>query len=198
MYNHTDTNTEPVITVEIAEHLSENDLYDLCDATEATIQDGGGFGWVSPPARQVLERYWFGVLAVPERQILIARLDGVICGAVQLVEPSKNNQAQSFAATLLACFVAPWARGHKVGGELLKTGENLAVEKGYTLINLDVRETQKAAITLVESLGYKKWGENPYYAIVDNKSVTGYFYSKIIGEMIKPETAPYLTIADAA
>lgn len=196
MQRQTQQELDPVITVEIVDHLSENDLADLCDATEITIKNGGGFGWVEPPPRQVLERYWFGAMAVPERYILVARLDGVICGAVQMVQPSKNNQAQSFAVTLLACFVAPWARGHNIGAELLKTGENLAIEKGYKLINLDVRETQDTAIELVEGLDYTKWGENPYYAVVDNKPVTGYFYSKIIGEIIQNEEPAYLKIAD--
>ncbi len=40
------------------EDLSDLDLADLCDATEAAIIDGGGFGWLTPPSRHVLERYW--------------------------------------------------------------------------------------------------------------------------------------------
>ena len=37
--------------------FSAGDLSDLCEATEAAILDGGGFGWVAPPSRDVLESY---------------------------------------------------------------------------------------------------------------------------------------------
>ena len=184
---------KPVVTVEIIEHLSDNDLSDLCDVTEYTIQSGGGFGWVTPPTHQVLERYWYGVLAVPERHIIIARIDGVICGAVQLVEPSKHNQAQNFAAQILACFVAPWARGHNIGAQLIETSENLALEKDYSFLNMDIRETQKSAITLFEKLGFKRWGENPYYARVNEDFITGYYYTKQISQTLKP-ARPYIRL----
>src|SRR4051812_12787311 len=135
-------------SVEIINELSLPDLYDLCDATESAIDAGGGFGWVTPPAREVLEKYWKGVLLIPERHLLVARMDGMVCGAVQLVEPNRNNEAQSFTATVLANFVAPWARGHGAGRKLVETVEKLAFEMGYKALQLDVRETQEAAIAL--------------------------------------------------
>src|SRR3546814_4061744 len=52
------------------------DLHDLCDAAEAAILHGGGFGWLSPPPRQAMEAYWQGVLLVPERELFVGRLDG--------------------------------------------------------------------------------------------------------------------------
>ena len=36
----------PEPTVEVLEQLSPGDLNDLCDATDAAIEGGGGFGWV--------------------------------------------------------------------------------------------------------------------------------------------------------
>ena len=45
-------------------------------------------------------------------------------------------------------------------------------------LNLDVRETQEAAIRLYESLGYERWGVHPDYAFVRGQSVRGYFYFK--------------------
>ena len=39
-------------------------------------KDGGGFGWVKLPSREILERFWNGVLAMPQRMLFVARLDG--------------------------------------------------------------------------------------------------------------------------
>lgn len=183
----------PQIHIEFADTLSEQDLSDLCDATEAAIAGGGGFGWVSPPAREVLERYWKGVLAVPERTLILARMDGAICGAVQLVEPTRHNEAQSFSATLLACFTAPWARGHGIGRRLMQTVEKLAIDSGYKVLNLDVRETQTAAISLCDQLDWKRWGTNPAYGIVGGRLIAGHHYIKILAPLpvqqdLKPVT----------
>ena len=43
-----------LIQIEMVETLSPADLNDLCDATDAAVESGGGFGWVTPPAREVL------------------------------------------------------------------------------------------------------------------------------------------------
>ena len=45
-------------------------------------------------------------------------------------------------------------------------------------LNLDVRETQDAAIQLYESFGYERWGRHPVYAMVDGKPVAGLFFFK--------------------
>ncbi|MEQ9326210.1 MAG: GNAT family N-acetyltransferase, partial [Rhodospirillales bacterium] len=55
--------------VELVAEISNPDLHDLCDATDSAILDGGGFGWLRPPPRQTLERYWRGVLVVPDRTL---------------------------------------------------------------------------------------------------------------------------------
>lgn len=51
-----------VTEVEEIDRFRASDLEDLCDATDAAIKDGGGFGWVDPPDRAAMERYWKGVL----------------------------------------------------------------------------------------------------------------------------------------
>ncbi|MCG8546838.1 MAG: GNAT family N-acetyltransferase [Alphaproteobacteria bacterium] len=170
----------PSITVETVDELTAADRSDLCDAAESAIREGGGFGWLTPPPREILETYWRGVLLVPERSLFVARLDGVIAGSAQLVRPNRNNEAQAHAATLTTSFVAPWARGHGVARLLTQTIEDAARDEGYAVLNLDVRETQTAAIALYETMGYRRWGTHPRYARVDGRWVAGYFYSKIL------------------
>lgn len=171
----------PKVTVEQVETLDSDDLTDLCDAAEVAILDGGGFGWLLPPPRDVMERYWKGVLLVPERLLFVGRLDGRIGGSAQLVLPARNNEAQSKIAAITTNFVATWARGHGMARGLTLACEKAARRHRIRFINLDVRETQEAAIQLYESLGYERWGTNPNYAVVNGRSVTGYYYTKRLG-----------------
>ena len=170
----------PELMVERATELSDDDLAALCEAADAAILDGGGFGWVNPPGRQALERYFRGVLLVPERELFLVRLNGTIVGCAQLVRPPRNNEAQAFAASLMHSFIAPYARGHGLATLLTKRVEEGARALGYYALNLDVRETQEVAIRLYTSLGYTRWGVNPVYARVRGKTVRGFFYHKIL------------------
>ena len=77
-------------------------------------------------------------------------------------------------------YIAPYARGHGLARMLTRRVEEGARALGYHVLNLDVRETQDAAIRLYESLGYVRWGEHPVYARVGGKTVRGFFYYKIL------------------
>jgi ribosomal protein S18 acetylase RimI-like enzyme len=166
------------VAVEKLDSLSATDLADLCEATEAAIAEGGGFGWVKRPPRETLEKYWRGFLLVPGRALFVARLDGVIAGSAQLIRPPRNNEAQAFSAHLTSTFVAPWARGHGLARGLLGAVEQAARHVGVAILNLDVRDTQQAAIRLYESAGYTRWGTHPAYARVAGRIVSGHFYYK--------------------
>jgi ribosomal protein S18 acetylase RimI-like enzyme len=168
----------PLLMVERVTELHEDDLSALCEATNAAILDGGGFGWVTPPGQASLERYFRGVMLVPERELFIGRADGVITGSAQLVRQPRNNEAQSFAANIMHAFVAPFARGNGLARMMTLRIEERARQLGYKVLNLDVRETQEAAIALYESLGYQRWGVHPEYARVRGRTIRGYFYMK--------------------
>lgn len=169
---------EPQILVERITTLDDDDLHALCEATDAAIIDGGGFGWINPPGRRALETYYRGVLLVPERELFVARLNGDIVGSAHLVRPPRNNEAQAFAAQLMHAFIAPFARGHGMARLLVEGVEERARDIGYHILNLDVRETQGVAIRLYESMGYTRWGEHPDYALVRGTVIRGYFYYK--------------------
>ncbi len=160
--------------------LSPTDLAQLCDATNAAILDGGGFGWVEPQSRALLERHYRGVLLVPERELFLARLDGEVVGAAQLVRPPRNNEAQAFAATLAHAFIAPYARGFGLARLLVRRAEERAAAQGTRVLNLDVRATQATAIALFEGLGYVRWGAHPAYARVGGQTVAGFFYYRLL------------------
>lgn len=168
------------VTLEMADELNANDLSELCDAAEEAIKAGGGFGWLAPPPRNIMEDYWRGVLLIPERRLFVGKVDMVMAGSCQIVRPPKANEAQAFACQLTTFFLAPWARGHGLAQRLIAEAEDYAKSSGFSVINLDVRATQQRAIHSFEAMGFRKFGENPHYALVDGEYVTGYYYSKEI------------------
>jgi RimJ/RimL family protein N-acetyltransferase len=183
----------PQLLVERALDLHDDDLSALCEATNAAILDGGGFGWINPPGQAALERYFRGVMLVPERELFVARADGVITGSAQLVRQPRNNEAQAFAGTIMHAFIAPFARGNGLARLMMERIEERARNLGYKVLNLDVRETQTAAIALYESLHYVRWGVHPEYARVRGQSVRGYFYTKALkkgGADLPPPASP--------
>ena len=168
------------LAVEIANVIEDHDLEDLCEATNAAIIEGGGFGWIGSQDRAQLARHFRGVLMVPDRVLFLARLDGTVVGSAQLIRPPRNNEAQAFAAQVMHSFVAPYARGYGVARLLMQRVEEGARALGYHVLNLDVRATQSVAIALYESMGYIRWGEHPLYARVNGQTVPGYFYYKLL------------------
>ena len=168
------------VTLETANDLTANDLSELCDATEEAIKSGGGFGWLKAPPRNILEDYWRGVLLIPERSLILGKVDMVIAGSCQIVRPPNANEAQAFACQLTTFFLAPWARGYGLAQKLVDEAENYAKSQGFSVINLDVRATQERAIHSFEACGFTRFGTNPNYALVDGEYVTGYYFSKQI------------------
>jgi ribosomal protein S18 acetylase RimI-like enzyme len=168
------------MSVEIASELDDNDIADLCEATNAAIIEGGGFGWVQSQDRAVLARHFRGVMLVPDRALFVARLDGHVVGSAQLVRPPRNNEAQAFAAQLTHAYIAPYARGFGLARRLVERVEEHAAAAGMRVLNLDVRATQTSAIALFEGLGYTRWGTHPAYARVEGRTVEGHFYYKLL------------------
>ena len=170
----------PQLLVERVAQLDDHDMAELCEATDAAIIEGGGFGWLEPQGRAALERHFRGVLLVPERELFIARLDGMVVGSCQLVRPPRNNEAQAFGATLTHAYIAPYGRGHGLARMMVARVEERAASLGHRVLNLDVRETQSTAIQLFEALGYERWGTHPAYARVDGRTVAGHHYYKLL------------------
>lgn len=171
---------KPLLSVDRITAFSDEDLLALCEATDAAIIDGGGFGWLSPPGRQVIESYFKGLLMVPERELYLGRVDGVIVGSAQLVRPPRNNEAQAMAATVTQAFVAPYARRLGLARMMVMRVEERARNLGYQILNLDVRETHSGAIALYEGLGYIRWGTHPAYARIGGQLVPGAYFYKLL------------------
>lgn len=168
------------LAVERVETLAAPEMAELCEATDAAIIEGGGFGWVAPQGRAALERHFRGTLLVPERELFLARLNGLVVGSAQLVRPARHNEAQVHSATLTHAYIAPYARGHALARLLVGLVEERAAALGHRVLNLDVRETQATAILVFEALGYIRWGTHPAYARVGGRMVAGHHYYKLL------------------
>ena len=83
------------ISVETVDQLTERDINELSDAAESAILSGGGFGWLLPPPKSVMEDYWRGVQMIPDRHLIIARLDKVIAGSCRLHALQKITRRKS-------------------------------------------------------------------------------------------------------
>ena len=168
------------IKIEILKSISDIDLADLCNITEQAIKAGGGFGWLKSPPREILNKYWKGLVVVQHRILIVGRLNKAIAGTLQLGLQPPNNEAQKNITNITSHFVAPWARGYGLAKNMIDYSELVAKENGASCVQLDIRETQDAAIQLFTSTGYEQWGENPNYAGVDGKVIKGlYFYKNI-------------------
>lgn len=170
-------------SIELINRFQGTDLADLCDATDATLRQGGesftiGFNRDGQPGREMLESYWNGISLIPDRKLFVGRLEGTICSSIQLVRPSAANHTSSFAANVENHFVAPWARGHGLAKELLHAVELEALKSGIKVLKLSVRANSEAAISLYEAVGYKRWGTLDKYELVNGEMFAGHFYCK--------------------
>ncbi len=170
--------TKFTVKAELCINLNKVDLQELCDATEEAVLAGGGFGWVSPPSMRTLQNYWKGVLLIPERILIVGKLDSVVAGSVQLIKPAKNNEAQAHSCILSTFFFAPWARGFGLAKAVFEKAEEKAKQDNFKVITLEVRETQHRAIQLYEQAGFIKSGTNPRSVYVNGQYIAGHYYYK--------------------
>ena len=166
------------IKVELLSNINNTDLADLCNITEQAINAGGGFGWLTVPPRPLLNKYWKGIMLVDNRKLIVGRLNNDIAGTLQLLLQASNNEAQQNISSITSHFVAPWARGYGLAKAMIDKAIEISKENNKKSIQLDIRETQSAAIQLFESKGFSKWGENPSYAFINGTRIKGYYYFK--------------------
>ena len=166
------------ISVDLLSSINDVDLADICNITEQAIKAGGGFGWLKVPPRDTLNKYWKGVVLVKNRKLIVGRLNNAIAGTLQLIFQPSNNEAQHNICNITSHFVAPWARGHGLAKAMIDKSETIGKESGSSCVQLDIRETQEVAIQLFKSKGYKHWGTNPNYALVDGKNIKGVYFLK--------------------
>ena len=166
------------IKVDTLTSINNTDLADLCNITEQAINAGGGFGWLKAPPRDILNKYWQGLVIIQNKKLIVGRLNNAIAGTLQISFQASNNEVQQNIANINSHFVAPWARGYGLAKSMIDKAEMIAKENLINCMQLDIRETQEAAIQLFKTKGYSQWGTNPNYAQVDGQTLKGFYFYK--------------------
>lgn len=148
----------------------------LADILIATVAAGGSITFMHPVPREVAVAYWRDALADPGRVVLGGYVDGALVGTVTLWLATPPNQP--FRAEIWKLMTDPAARRRGVARALMIAAEQLAVERGKTLLNLDTAADHGAA-PLYDALGWTRVGEIPDYAYRPHGGLTAsIFYYK--------------------
>lgn len=161
----TEVDNQPAVTIHVlsrAEALAAQPR--LAELLQDAVDDGASVGYLAPLSAADAAGYWSPLIAgldPAQRRLLVAMVDGVIAGAVQLVletRPNGNHRAE--VAKLL---VHTGYRRRGVATTLMHALETEARTAGRTLLVLDT-QTGEPAEGLYLALGYMRTGIVPGYA----------------------------------
>jgi len=154
----------------------------LADLLMDTVASGGSVSFMHPLSPEAARDFWRKSLAAAargERAVLGAWRDGALAGTVTLLLDFPPNQPHR--AEIAKLMTARDHRGRGVATRLMRAAEELAVEKGRTLLVLDTASEEGAA-GLYEKLGFTLTGEIPDFALKPYGGLTGtLIYWKRIG-----------------
>jgi ribosomal protein S18 acetylase RimI-like enzyme len=136
--------------------------------------------FMHPLTRERAREFWRRVgdgVAAGERVLLVASDDIGLCGTVQLVLPSSENQPHR--ADVSKMLVHRRARRRGLGEALMRAAEDAARENGRTLLVLDT--ASEDAKRLYERLGWIRVGVVPDFALLPRGGYcdTVFYYRKL-------------------
>ena len=154
----------------------------LADLLIDTVTNGGSVGFMHPLAPQTAKTFWENSLAAADRQerIVLGAYDGdTLVATVTLLLNCPENQPHR--AEIAKMMTRVTHRGLGIARTLVQTAEQLAIDRGRTLLNLDTAAEEGAA-GFYESLGFQKAGTIPDYALKPHGGLTAtIIYWKRIG-----------------
>lgn len=154
----------------------------LSDLLIETVAAGGSVSFMHPLSVEAARDFWRQSLAAAargERAVLGAWQGDALAGTVTLLLGFPPNQPHR--AEIAKLMTGPAHRGKGVATRLMRAAEELAVERGRTLLVLDTASEEGAA-GLYEKLGFTLTGEIPDFALKPHGGLTGtLIYWKRIG-----------------
>jgi ribosomal protein S18 acetylase RimI-like enzyme len=154
----------------------------LSDILIETVAQGGSVSFMHPLQPEAARAFWDGALAAAGRdeRIILGAWDGdILAGTVTLLLNCPPNQPHR--AEIAKMMTRLSHRGRGVATALMRTAEQLAIERKRTLLVLDTA-TDGGAAGLYEKLGFTLAGEIPDYALKPLGGLSGtLLYWKRIG-----------------
>lgn len=112
------------------------------------------------PARPFLQ----AMLAQPNCSLLMARVDGCLCGMLTLVTFSSPMGTHAWIEDVV---VDENMRGRGIGEALTRLALQRARQQGAKNVNLTSRPARAAANRLYQRLGFQQWQTNLYRYVLD-------------------------------
>lgn len=151
-----------------------------------TVAAGGSVSFMHPLAQDAAEAFWrtsLAAAALGERVVLGAWDGDVLAGTVTLLLDFPPNQPHRAEIAKLMTRVD--RRGQGVATRLMRAAEDIAGERGRTLLVLDTA-SEEGASGLYEKLGFTLTGEIPDFALKPHGGLTGtLIYWKRIGASLQ-------------
>jgi GNAT superfamily N-acetyltransferase len=145
----------------------------LADLLIETVAHRGSIGFMHPVAPAKAAAFWGASLATAERgqRVVLGAYDGEeLIGTVTLLLDLPENQPHRGEIAKMMTRLS--RRGQGVASALLRAAEQIAVERGRTLLTLDTAE-QEGAAGLYEKMGYQRTGLIPDFALMPYGGLTG-------------------------
>jgi GNAT superfamily N-acetyltransferase len=162
--------------------VSAAQLEQLAEVLHDCVHGGASVSFMLPFPMEEARAFWRGMAAGVqrgERALLVAEVDGVIRGTVQLVLAQPPNQPHR--ADLAKMLVHRAARRLGLGAALLHAAEDAARAEGKTLLVLDTASAE--AERVYTRGGWVPCGVVPGYALLPHGGPcdTRFFYRQLEG-----------------
>lgn len=168
------------VTVRRLSALGGGELEGLCAVLMDCVEGGASVGFMQPFSHARAMAFWQRIaegVARGERALLVAEDEEGILGTVQVVLAQPENQPHR--GEVAKMLVHRRARRRGVGGLLMKAAEQVARERGKTLLVLDTSSAD--AERLYERSGWVRVGSIPGFALLPQGEPcdTTFFYREL-------------------
>ncbi|WP_409327444.1 GNAT family N-acetyltransferase [Variovorax atrisoli] len=166
--------------IRLLDNVSEAQLRGLAAVLADCVDGGASVSFMHPLSEERAQAFWRNVaagVASGERALLVAEDEEGILGTVQVVLAQPENQPHR--GEVAKMLVHRRARRRGVGGLLMKAAEQVARERGKTLLVLDTSSAD--AERLYERSGWVRVGSIPGFALLPQGEPcdTTFFYREL-------------------
>lgn len=166
--------------IRLLDNVSEAQLRGLAAVLADCVDGGASVSFMHPLSEERAQAFWRNVaagVAGGERALLVAEDEEGILGTVQVVLAQPENQPHR--GEVAKMLVHRRARRRGVGGLLMKAAEQVARERGKTLLVLDTSSAD--AERLYERSGWVRVGSIPGFALLPQGEPcdTTFFYREL-------------------